>query len=99
MTLTPVCAPGPPGLPPARRGWLLILGDAAAQRLHEIDHPPRRGKRLLALVNGAGLLSLQVCEQRLLVAIAESQGVEIGDLAVHNMLGEREHVRRKGELR
>jgi hypothetical protein len=38
-------------------------------------------------------------EQRLLAAVPEGQGVEIGGLAVDNALGEREHVRRKGELR
>jgi hypothetical protein len=45
---------------------------------------------------GARLLGLQVREQRLLVAIPEGQGVEIGGLAVDNVPGEREHVRRKG---
>jgi hypothetical protein len=29
----------------ARRGWVGVLGDAAAQRLHQIDHPMGRGKR------------------------------------------------------
>src|SRR5438128_4716913 len=37
-----------------------VLGDAAAQCLHEIDHPVRRGKGLPALWNGAGLLGLQM---------------------------------------
>ena len=86
--------------PPALRGRFLILGDAAAQRLHEIDHPPRRDKCLLALLHGAGLLGLEVREQRLLVAVPKDCGVEIAGLAVDNMLlGEREHLRRKSELR
>jgi len=79
-------------------GDVRTFGCATAQRLHEIDHPPRRGKRLLALWHGAGLFGLQVRAQRLLVAIAEGEGVEIGGLAVDNMPGEREQVRRKGEV-
>jgi hypothetical protein len=76
-----------------------VLGDAAAQRLHEIDHPVRRGKPRLALLHGAGLFGLQVREQRLLVAVAEGQAVEIGGLAVDNMPSERQQVRRDGEVR
>src|SRR5262249_59130065 len=85
--------------PPSRRRRFLILGEAAAQRLHEIDHPPRRGKRWLARWNGTGLLGPEVREQRLLVAVPERQGVEIAGLAVHNMLSQREHLPRHGQLR
>src|SRR5262245_12042174 len=46
-------------------GDVRTFGCATAQRLHEIDHPPRRGK-LLALLHGAGLFGLQVRAQRLL---------------------------------
>src|SRR5260221_5934859 len=77
----------------------LVLGDAAAQRLHEIDHPMGRGERRLALRNGAGLLGLEVREQGLLVTVSEGQGVKLCRLALENMLGEREHVRRNGQLR
>src|SRR5262249_44190708 len=83
----------------SRRRGFLILGEAAAQRLHEIDHPPRRGKRWLALWNGTGLLGPEVREQRLLVAVPERRGGEIAGLAVHNMLSQREHLRRNGQLR
>jgi hypothetical protein len=48
----------------ARRGWVGVLGDAAAQRLHQIDHPMGRGKRRFALWNGTGLLGLEMREQR-----------------------------------
>jgi hypothetical protein len=56
-----------------------------------IDYPVRRGKRLLALLDGAGLLGLE--------AILKGQGVETSGLAVENMLGEPAHVRRDGEVR
>src|SRR6516165_10247818 len=45
MALTPVCAPRPVLICAARRLC------AAAQCLHEIDHPLRRGKGLPALWN------------------------------------------------
>src|SRR5262245_28922420 len=83
----------------ARCGAFGVLGDAAAQCLHEIDHPVRRGKGLPALWNGAGLLGVEMRQQRLLVAISEVRGVELAGLAVENMLGQREHVRRNGDLR
>src|SRR5260221_9382679 len=83
----------------ARRGSFGVLGDAAAQRLHEIDHPMRRGKGLLALLNGARLLGLEVRQQRLLVAVPEGCGVELAGLAVENVLGKLAHVRRNGEVR
>src|SRR2546429_5175485 len=75
-----------------------VLGDAAAQCLHEIDHPVRRGKGLPALWNGAGLLGLQMRQQCLLVAVPEGRGVKLAGLAVENMFGQREHVRRNGEV-
>src|SRR6516225_5534592 len=92
MALTPVCAPRPVLICAARRLC------AAAQCLHEIDHPLRRGKGLPALWNGAGLLGLQMRQQCLLVAVAEGRGVKLAGLAVENMLGQREHVRRNGEV-
>ena len=58
----------------ARRGSFNIRGDAATQCFHEIDHPVRRGKHLLALWNGAGLLGPEVRQQRLLVVIPKVQG-------------------------
>src|SRR6516225_1276119 len=82
----------------ARRGAFGVLGDAAAQCLHEIDHLLRRGKGLLALWNGAGLLGLQMRQQGLLVAVPEARGLKLAGLAVENMLGQREHVRRNGEV-
>src|SRR5260221_10607567 len=65
-----------------RRGSFGVLGDTAAQRLHEIDHPLGRGKGLLALLNGARLLGLEVHQQRLLVAVPEGRGVKFCGLAV-----------------
>src|SRR5262249_41831859 len=59
-------------------------------------HVGRKG--LPALWNGAGLLGLQMREQCLLVAVAEGRGVKLAGLAVENMLGQREHVRRNGEV-
>src|SRR5260370_29996287 len=45
----------------ARCGSFGVLGDTAAQRLHEIDHPLRRGNGPPALLNGADdLLGLEV---------------------------------------
>src|SRR5438105_9234931 len=70
----------------ARCGAFGVLGDAAAQCLHEIDHPVRRGKGLPALWNGAGLLGLQMRQQCLLVAVAEGRGVKLAGLAVENLL-------------
>src|SRR5262249_8994683 len=78
-------------------GAFAVLGDAAAQCLHEIDHPVRRGKGLPALWNGAGLLGLQMRQQCLLVAVPEGRRIKLAGLAVENMLGQREHVRRNGE--
>src|ERR1700720_4799633 len=98
MTLTPICAPGLPGLPcAARLVWCPRRCSGATP--HEIYDPMGRGKRPFALWNSAGLLGLEVREQRLLIAIPEGQGVEIGCLAVKNMLGQCEHVRRDGEVR
>jgi len=56
-----------------------VLGDAAAQRLHEIDHPARRGNRRLALLYDAGLFGLQMRKQRLLVTVPKAHGIEISD--------------------
>src|SRR5438105_12397305 len=70
----------------ARRGSFNVRGDAATQRFHEIDHPVRRGKHLLALWNGAGLLGPEVGQQRLVVAVAKGRGVKLAGLAVENML-------------
>src|SRR5207245_9523210 len=56
------------------------------------------GKGLPALWNGAGLLGLQMRQQCLLVAVPEARGVKLAGLAVENMLGQREHVRRNGEV-
>src|SRR5262245_38376987 len=67
---------------PARRRLFLVLGNAAAQRLHEIGHSLRSGKRQLALLDGAGLFGLSVREQRLLVAVAEAFRVEVANLAL-----------------
>src|SRR5262249_61583016 len=64
----------------ARCGAFSVLGDAATQCLHEIDHPMRRGKGLLALWNGAGLLGLQMRQQGLLVAVPEGRGVKLAGL-------------------
>src|SRR6516164_5839619 len=83
----------------ARCGAFSVFGDAAAQCLHEIDHPVRRGKGLPALWNGAGLLGLQMRQQCLLVAVAEGRRVKLAGLADENMLGEPEHVRSNGEVR
>src|SRR5437660_12393375 len=58
-----------------------------------------RGKGLLALLNGAGLLGLEVRQQRLLVAVPEGRGVELAGLAVENVLGKLAHVRRNGAVR
>src|SRR5947199_10744570 len=74
----------------ARCGAFGVLGDAAAQCLHEIDHPVRRGKGLPAPWNGAGLLGLQMRQQCLLVAVPEGRGVKLASLAVETMLGPRE---------
>src|SRR5258708_74789 len=59
----------------------------------------RRGKGLLALLNDAGLLGLEVRQQRLLVAVPEGRGVKFCGLAVENVLGKLAHVRRNGEVR
>src|SRR2546430_14106146 len=74
----------------ARCGAFSVLGDAAAQCLHEIDHPVRRGKGLSALWDGAGLLGLQMRQQCLLVAVPGGRGGKLCGLAVENMLGQRE---------
>jgi hypothetical protein len=57
-----------------------------------------RGKGLPAFWNGAGLLGLQMRQQCLLVAVPEARGLKLAGLAVKNMLGQREHVRRNGEV-
>jgi hypothetical protein len=49
-------------------------------------------------LHGAALLGLEMRQQRLLVAISEGRGVELAGLAVENMLGQPEHVRRNGEV-
>jgi hypothetical protein len=41
-----------------RRGSFLLLGDAATQRLHEIHHAPRCGKRRLALLHGTPAIAV-----------------------------------------
>jgi hypothetical protein len=60
---------------------------AAAQRLHQVDDAMGRGEGLLALGNGAGLLSPEVRKQRLFVAIPEGRGIERAGL------GPREYAR------
>src|SRR5258707_7450746 len=70
-----------------RCGSFGVRRDAAAQRLHEIDHPLRRGQGLLALLNRAGLLGPEVRQQRLLVTVPEGCGVGLAGPAVANMVG------------
>src|SRR6516225_1027231 len=82
----------------AWRGWLGVLGDTSAQRLHEIDHPLRRGKGLPALLNSARLPGLQVRQQRLLVAVAKAPGVKLCGLTGEDKLGKLAHVRGNGDL-
>ena len=64
MTLTRVCAPPGRLRALAGRRWLLILVDAQAQCLHEIDHPARGGEGWLRLPS-AGLPGLEVGEAAL----------------------------------
>src|SRR5207249_4962710 len=70
---------------PAQGGEFFVLGDAAAQRLHEIDHPARRGNRRLALLYDAGLFGLQTRKQRLLVTVPKAHGIEISDFDIDNV--------------
>src|SRR5260370_42524245 len=67
-------------------------------RVHKLFTMHCRGKGLPALWNGAGLLGLQMRQQCLLVAVPDGRGAKLASLAVENMLGQREHVRRNGEL-
>src|SRR5260370_27356386 len=67
-------------------------------RVHKLFTMHCRGKGLPALWNGAGLLGLQMRQQCLLVAVPEGRGVKLASLAVENMLGQREQVRRNGEV-
>ena len=98
MAFTPVCALERPGLPCAA-GLSLVLRDAAAQRVHEIDHATGCGKCRIALLDGADLFGLEVREQRLLVAVTKGVRVEVSDLALQDLRGEREHVGRERQLR
>src|SRR5712672_2918196 len=77
----------------------LILCDAPSQRVHEVDEPAWRRKDRFLLPNGARLFRLEVSQECLLVAVPEGHGVEGSNLAVHDMLGEFEQVRRECQLR
>src|SRR5580704_17365296 len=71
------------------RCWL-VLADAAAQRLDEIDGPTGHGKTLLGLRRQARLLGPQVRQQGLLIAVAETCRREACDLADENVRGKPE---------
>ena len=73
------------------RCWL-VLAEAAAQRLKEIDGPAGQGKTLLGLRRQASLLDPEVRQQGLLIAVAEGRGREARGLAVENVRGEPEQL-------
>jgi len=76
----------------------LVLRDAAAQRLDEIDGPAGHGKTLLGL-RQPGLLGPQVRQQGLLIAVAETRRREARGLAVENVRGEPEQLGRRRQVR
>src|SRR6202035_4495818 len=80
------------------RCWL-VLAEAAAQRLDEIDGPPGHGKTLLGLRRQARLLGPQVRQQGLLIAVAETRRREARGLAVENVRGEPEQLGRRRPVR
>src|SRR5262245_63865324 len=77
---------------PARRSAAAapLRLDAAAQRVHQVDHVRglrlRRWRRLLA-----GLLGLDQLLERGLVTILELRRIELGLLGFQDVLGELEH--------
>src|SRR5580704_19111544 len=80
------------------RFWL-VLAEAAAQRLDEIDGPTGHGKTLHGLRRQAGLLGPQVRQQGLLIAVAETRRREARGLAVENVRGEPEQLGRRRQVR
>ena len=71
--------------------WPPAMADARAQRLHDVDHVPRRWLRL-ARDRLAGALLVNEVNQRRLLVILELLRFELRRLRVDDVLGEIEHV-------